>query len=397
MATWIQSILDSTSKLESPRRYWYWSALATISAVVKRNVWFDRGGAFKVYPNIYVMLIGDSGIKKGLPMDMAQELVIGVNNTRMIDGRTSIQGLIALLSRAHSLEGGGMINTACGFLLAKEFDAFLVKDDATFSLLTNLFDSSSHKIWTGILKSGIETLKEPYLTLLGGSNERLLRKALPEETVEGGFLGRMFLINETEKGTPNPLIRKQEKVLDINKLLPYLKEMAKIEGPFEFEDDALIDYFEAWYNKHFYAKSDDRTGFNNRLDTHIIKVAMLLSLARSLDRIITKEDLDAAIEDCTVFTSNVKNVAEGMGTIGTDIKQLTRQLLEVLMKAPEYQMTKRKILRQGWIDYEMLGKVTENGVMAGLLHKHLKNGEELYELHEDVIKAYEAAKERVKQ
>jgi hypothetical protein len=98
--SWVNEVMDSTKELESPRSFFYWSALTTISAILKDNVWIDRGGAFKLYPNIYVMLLAGSALRKGLPVALSKNIVQLVNNTKLIVGRSSIQGILKELSEA---------------------------------------------------------------------------------------------------------------------------------------------------------------------------------------------------------------------------------------------------------------------------------------------------------
>ena len=137
---WIQTLVDQHSELESPRNFWYWSGLAIISAVVKDQVWMDRAGAYNLYPNIYVMLHADSGLKKGPPVALAKDLVKRVNNTRIISGRSSIQGILKELGTAYTLPGGKVVNKSVGFVAASEFSSSIVSDPFAMTILTDLYD-----------------------------------------------------------------------------------------------------------------------------------------------------------------------------------------------------------------------------------------------------------------
>ena len=124
--TWLDELIVQHSELESPQSFWYWSGLCAISAVVKDQVYLERW-AYKLYPNIYVMLHADSGLKKGPPVGLAKTLVKRVNNTRVISGRSSIQGILKELGTAQSTPGSGKVNAkSCGFIVASEFSSSLV-------------------------------------------------------------------------------------------------------------------------------------------------------------------------------------------------------------------------------------------------------------------------------
>ncbi|MGF2075331.1 hypothetical protein, partial [Enterococcus casseliflavus] len=91
-------------EFESPLNFWRWAAIASISAVVKDNVYLSQH-MFNMYPNIYVMFHADSGMKKGPPVNLAKKLVTKVGNTKVISGRSSIQGILKEMSQSESRPG----------------------------------------------------------------------------------------------------------------------------------------------------------------------------------------------------------------------------------------------------------------------------------------------------
>ena len=130
---WLDEIVDQHRELESPEAYWKWAGIAAISAVVKDNIWLDRGGIFKTYPNVYIMLHGESGIKKGPPVNMAKKLVQLCGGVRIITGRSSIQGILQELSRSHTEPGGKIVGGAKAFIII----AFMISLIFYFNILIN--------------------------------------------------------------------------------------------------------------------------------------------------------------------------------------------------------------------------------------------------------------------
>src|SRR6476469_10441112 len=111
--TWLDEVMRATDEVESPKSFIKWAALSAIAAVVKNNVYLDKH-YYKLYPNIYVMLIAKSGMRKGFPVAMAKELVKSIDNTRVIAGRNSIQGVLKTLSTSYTRENGKALTDACG-------------------------------------------------------------------------------------------------------------------------------------------------------------------------------------------------------------------------------------------------------------------------------------------
>ena len=98
--SWIDKLQEATAGAETPRSFIYWSAIATIAAVANNGVYLNRRDPetkkiiYRLSPNVFIMLIAESGLGKGLPVVLAKKFVQKVGKTRVISGRNSIQGII---------------------------------------------------------------------------------------------------------------------------------------------------------------------------------------------------------------------------------------------------------------------------------------------------------------
>ena len=181
MTSWLDDVIQQHLEMESPALFWIWSGLCAISAVVKDNVWLNRANAYNLYPNIYVILHADSGLKKGPPIAFAKELVRLVNNTKIISGRSSIQGILKKLGTSQTQPGGHVETKSTGFICSSELSASIVEDSAALDILTDLYDRNYNQDeWEYLLKMDGFNLKNPTISLLGGINaahsERFLGK-----------------------------------------------------------------------------------------------------------------------------------------------------------------------------------------------------------------------------
>src|SRR5215207_5222911 len=169
--TWLDELVNQHKELESPLSFWYWSALAAISAVMKDQVWIDRN-IYNLYPNIYVLLHAESGLKKGPPISMAKQLVKAVNNTRIISGRSSIQGILKELGTATTVPGGKMQMKSVAFICSSELSSSIVEDKVATTILTDLYDRQYNVgEWRSLLKMESFNLKDPTITMLTATNE----------------------------------------------------------------------------------------------------------------------------------------------------------------------------------------------------------------------------------
>ena len=397
MTTWIDKLLISVKATESPKKYWYWAGLTAISAVVGRKLYLDRF-YHRLYPNLYVILIGRSGIRKGAPVSMAKALVKEVDNTRIISGRASIQAIIKDLRSSFTRESGGPpITDAIAFLPISEFAAFLVQDPSALTILTDLYDSQANDEWEYQTISGSkQMLNNVYITLLGASNEVHFRDVVPDNALGGGFIGRTCIIHATKRGTPNPLTEKPKDILDITELAKHLRAISKLKGEFMWTREGKKTY-DDWYKRLNDSEIDDTTGSILRLHDNVLKVAMCVSLSRALDLNLEKSDVDEAILACQEFMPGVRRIAMTSG--GTSASaQGTAIVIKELMdrKDKGYSCTRREMGQKYWTYFDMfeLDKISESLKMAKAIREDLimdedGNREIYYFLLPEIIDRYE--------
>lgn len=385
--TWLEQLLLSTDELESPKSFWYWSALAAIAAIVKDNVWLDRGGAFKQYPNIYVMLLARSGLRKGPPINLAKRLVAKVNNTRIINGRSSVQAILKEMGTA-TTEPGGKINIKSdAFIIASEMSASFVEDKATMDIFTDLYDRIYNEgEWKSLLKMETFILKDPIISMLLGTNEPHFKNFFAEKDVHGGFIGRMFVIAESKKHRTNALIDDLENPLVIDKLVPHLKEIAKLRGPFKsLSHTSAGELYKKWYNDldAVYDQVEDKTGTLERVGESVIKVAMLLSLARSIDLVINEDDMIQAIAVCQRLVGNIRKHTMTQGSKQTFADQKNLIIAE-LMGRDTHSISQEQLLKKFWMHFNLdqLTQIMQSFEAAGLILTESVGNKIVYQMPE---------------
>jgi hypothetical protein len=350
--SWLTDIIDQHKEVESPVSFWYWSALTALSAVVKDNVWSDRQ-LYNLYPNIYVMLYADSGLKKGPPINMAKRLVRLAANTRVISGRSSIQGILADLGTAYTLPGGQVIDKPSAFIVSSELTSSLVEDPAALDILTDIYDRSyNEEEYRSLLKMGQFSLKAPTVSLLGGINEAHAEKMFGKKDIQGGYFARSFIIHESQRNKLNSLVRKLTNPPNYDTAAAYLKEIAKIKGKFhDLDETEAGEIYHNWYME-FYDNIDkqkikDPTGTLNRFGDSVLKVAMLISLSSSFELVISADAMIEAISQCEKLVGNARRVTMSSGK-GTYTVQKAA-LLEELLTRDNHMISRAQLNKKFWM------------------------------------------------
>lgn len=349
--SWIEKLLEETRELESPEKYFYWCGMAAISAVVKKNIWWNKY-AYKLYPNIYVFLTGDSGLRKGLPITLARKLVTSTSSTKVIAGRISIQALVKELGKVHTLSTGGIIKDAQGFFCTGELAASLVQDPNCLTILTDIYDCQFNDDWKNILKnSPIDKLISPCLTMLAASNEVNLEDVVPKKSAHGGFVARTFFVHDDNKKCVNSLMYPPSKVPDEKGLSEYLKELSKLKGEFAITDGAR-KHHDKWYADLNAKGIKDPTGTLQRIHDGILKVAMCESLSEDINMVVKEEHLERAEMRCLQCIIGMRQVIMGSGK--SEYAEQTALILKDLLKRPHYSCTRQKLLSKYWGDFDAI-------------------------------------------
>ena len=389
---WLKDLLESTNGLESPQSYFYWSALAAISATVGKRIYLDRGGVYRLYPNVYVFLISKkSGLRKGVPITFAKKIAYEVGTIRIIDGQNSIQGVLKELGKIKTNESGHIIKTAEGFLITGEFASFMLQDGVGFSLttLTDLYDTQYHENGFNKRLSTQEELqlKEPCLTALFASNETHFFDSVPKSAMTGGFLARTFCIYEEKRNAINTLMRAPTKFVNYKGISKHLKELSKLKGEFIVNEDA-IQLYEAWYNEFTSKDFDGDTGTEERIGDNILKAAMLISLADNCELKIQLESMEEAIRrSMEAFVGLRRLLMGGTGDAKSIKSTAFKIVMTLLLSGESYEVSRKTILVKsaGIFGPYDLDETVEHFLQARMITMDKRGSETYYKLKQWVI------------
>lgn len=379
MTDWLDDFIEQHKELESPLSFWKWSALAAVSAVVRDNVWMDRY-LYKMYPNIYVMLHADSGLKKGPPVSAAKQLVqLTGKQFKIITGRASIQGILKELQSSSSTVQGqsGLVHTkSVAFICSSELSASIVEDPVASKILTDLYDRQYNVgEWKSLLKMETFNLKDPTITMLTATNEAMGEAFFNKSEIQGGFIARTFVIYESKRNKINSLSYPLKNPPNYIRSAEYLKILAKLQGPFEpfsaeekseihhipiEKEDRLVFFsdvgylYDQWYinfqNQIDTQEVKDETGTLNRFGDSVLKVAMLLSLSHSPELRITCQSMNEAIGLCEKLVGNIRKTTLGKKGISQS-SQIKAMIINELLTRENHAISREMLMKKMWMHY----------------------------------------------
>jgi hypothetical protein len=415
--TWLDKLLAQHNELESPMSFWMWGGLAAISAVVKDNVWLNRQ-IYNLYPNIYVMFHAESGLKKGPPISMAKQLVRGTNSTRIISGRSSIQGILKELGTAQTQPGGKVIAKSTAFICSSELTSSIVEDKVATDILTDLYDRQYNiGEWRSLLKMEQFNLKDPTITMLTATNDAHSTDFFGKKDIHGGYFARTFIIAENKRHRANSLSVPLRNPPQYVELTEYLKVLSKLQGGFLAIGDqqqseefphAHVDketgetnfftpaglIYERWYENFIDIIQTqgikDDTGTLNRFSDSVLKVAMLLSLSRSPELFIDPESMQLAIELCETLIGNVREMTHGKKGL-SEAKSLKSLIIKEFLAREKNQISRQMLLKRMWSHYrdmQELDDIMMSFEQAGMIKIDSIGNQIIYTMPDHVVAEY---------
>jgi hypothetical protein len=290
---WITAYMAYTAQSRAPDEYHLWTALSAIAGAIRRKAFFDMD-YFLLYPNLYVVLVGPPGrCKKSTAMRIGRGMLAQVPGVFFSTDSITRERLIQDLTQ--SLADGHSSMTA----YSSEFASLLTSSGMDMVVfLTDIYDSPdewSHKTKMG----GTNKIKAPYLNMEGATTPDWIARSLPLDTVGIGLTARIiFVYQDTPRiREPFPKLTKEQKELR-EILIKDLTKISLISGQYTFDKDGL-DYYTAWDladQKRDMTGDPRLSGYFERKGMHLLKVAMLVAASQRDDLVLTKPDLERAIE-----------------------------------------------------------------------------------------------------
>lgn len=329
----ISSYLEYTAGGETPAIFHRWSCLAGLGAYLGRDTYIDHGH-FKVYPNNYIMLMGNPGTRKSTAIKIMKNVLVEAGYNCISADKTSKEKYLMDLAE-HANDMDNSFNLAFdealdegavkSFIMADEFNDFFATDAEGFlGLLCNLWDIPG--VYISKTKGGEDLrIPSPTVSILGGNTPTSFAKAFPPEALGQGFLSRTILIH----GEPNGRKIAFPKASDPALLAELVKDLQDIKFACTGAVDILPEAraaLEDIYNTHVPLTDTRFDSYTNRRFTHLLKLCVVVAAARKS----TQVSLHDVIYANTVLSAAEQVMPKALGQYGkAKNSDITHKLMEI--------------------------------------------------------------------
>lgn len=348
------------SRTEAPRDFHVGGALASLAVAMGNRVWCDGRGR-DVYPNVWIVNIGPSGIGKSIPQDVSRRLLEKAGLGRH------------LLSESFSQEAlyDELKEQPVRVFNIQEFSSFLAGlqreyNQGAVAWLTEMFDVPDvfrRKLRPNLARkeSGLIELEKPCITILAATAPEWFAETFRQANLRSGFYVRILYcpreVREDYVADPGPIDEGREAAL-----ADHLRRVAEIGGRADF--GRVMATFNAWEEKQrrdLPAVHPDFAGMRARAGLMVKKAAMLFHAAEErFDLRINATDLTRAI----AYVERTHDEAERFlsDRVAHNRDDATRlRVLEIVERAGG-KVDKSKVLKDGHMsarEYESAAQTLE--------------------------------------
>lgn len=272
-----------------------------ICACLKRKCYLPFG-SLTFYPNMYIVLVGPSGCRKGTAMgpgyDMLREIGIKMA-AEAITREALIQELRQCTDALIDVKEGRKEFHASLTVFSKELTVFLgYNNQQLMADMADWYDCGSS--WTYRTKNmGTDEIINVWVNLIGATTPELLQSTLPRDAIGGGLTSRIIFVFAPRKAKfVVPFLTHDDIILG-QKLQDDLERIHQLVGAFRPTDE-FIDRWVEWYmdpSKNVQPFEDYRFGgYCERRPGHILKLCMVSSAARGDSLLLDHYDLEWAMQ-----------------------------------------------------------------------------------------------------
>lgn len=299
---------------EVPLIFHRWSLISCVGAFLGRQCWFPFGSS-RIFPNMYVQLIGSPGTRKSTAIKQARSLISSAGYSTFSAEKTRKEKFLIDLEGAsddgkegaapknmvlENLFGASMDTVGAVprevFIVADEFNEFIGSGDLEFlSLLGALWDwDSDDTFYRYRLKNSKSvSIFQPTISILSGNTHAGFQQCFPPEAIGQGFLSRIILIYSDPSGVKITIPPAPDEKLLEQMITMFAQIKDKFVGALAYTQEAyrMLDMiYKTWLDLE-----DQRfKHYSTRRFTHLIKLSIICAATRIAPRIDSQDVLLAS-------------------------------------------------------------------------------------------------------
>jgi len=249
-------------------------------------------------------------------------------------------------------------------------------------ILVALWDGQTGIFEKKTKTSGHDKIENPWLNIAACTTPAWIQGNFPEYLIGGGFTSRCIFVYADRKrrfiAYPSTEIPTTFKVME-KKLVEDLHVISSLQGEFKLTPEAF-EWGTAWYLRHHQdttstLRTERFAGYWARKQTHMHKLAMIISVSQSSDLIITAKHLEMSEKILNAIEKDMPLVFSAIGA-DTGAKKF-REIMQILLTGKKLQKSELFRLVMAHMSFEDFNKAIDALVQNEFVHMR-QEGTSLY-------------------
>lgn len=343
---------------ESPEIFYLWSLLSMAGQITSRNTYLPFG-RFKLYGNLYIMLIGNSGVRKSFAIKESKRFIEEINTSIvcMADKVSAIETLMYSLSKQkgtskdESLDpvewfdcklakDGTVVSAglpANGYIASDEIADFFGGEIVNYVKLLGVLWDIDRDYTYQTRHTGDVIIPNPHIGVLGGITPGMFNTIFPSDIAEQGFLSRLILVT-SDRPEKRFSIPKVADDVSVSRIRESLAAIQSLKGAITISEEVYKIQDEIYNNWHMQMPLRLQA-YPNRRHTQLLKLMMAVSATR----MSTCPTMDDIVTANTILTYAELNMANAFGEFGKNKTSGTQDAIVQLLKAAKAPVNQKDI------------------------------------------------------
>lgn len=372
--TFVGDYLRHCGISEVPARFHRWVAYSVLAAVAGDRSWVEKFRGKRLTPNLYLLLLGPSGIGKGEAIDTGLRLIKDLPFIRLLRGKVTAPYFVDQLAKK---QGPARTADPKVYLVTPELAMSVGRGEMAnelVKLLTELYTGGDYEFHEGTRTRGTVKFSGHCVNWLAGTTKEWLRDCISRDAVEGGFFARVASVQadyDFDCRIARPTTPDEYDDL-VSGLRDHLERVSQMFGPMSLTQQAT-DLLDDWYATR--PAPDDETLIPTWRREHdlVLKLAMLESLSHGTDGTVTRRHVVAAQQLAAETTRHLPTLVEYVAlTAETDGVRQVREAVRQAGIIKEASLA-RMMARFG-VTHDKLRLYIETLVAARMIRRAPANG-----------------------
>lgn len=339
---------------EAHPNYHAFSGLVALASIAAPRVWLDFG-YFKIYPNLYVALLGPAGNRKTTAKDICEDLLRDIGDIPISAEKVTKEKLINDIAEQQRVferlpeevtagltdeQKEAVFRYAPMTLMPTELSNFLGADEkGMIDALTTMYDRRFRQFDNRTKNRGSDVIYGPCINILTCTTPSWITQYLKADIISGGFSRRLLFVYERDKGKLVAFPRVTDEQLKARQeMIVYAQTLKNVIGPFYWGETQKV--YQDWYESQPKNQDDILSGYYETKAQQVLRIAMLLSLSENPNRVLLPHHWESALGMLNLIEENLASVYSGLGR--NALSNVSQKVIDLLKTAPEIEVPTNK-------------------------------------------------------